>query len=66
MGAGDVTSALTIAEGQRARGIILAKSQLVLAGLDVAAETFRQCDPAAAFVTPSPRWRALSAGAAGR
>ena len=44
VGRGDVTSELTIGADQRARGIILAKSALSLAGLDVAAETFRQCD----------------------
>ena len=44
IGTGDVTSALTIDAEQRARGIILAKAPLVLAGLDLAAEAFRQCD----------------------
>ena len=45
-GRGDATSAAVINKGQRARGVILAKSGLVVAGLDVAAETFRQLDPA--------------------
>jgi nicotinate-nucleotide pyrophosphorylase (carboxylating) len=45
-GRGDATSAAVINQGQRARGVILAKSELVVAGLDVAAETFRQLDPA--------------------
>ena len=49
IGAGDLTSELTIPAEQRARGIILAKSRLVLAGVDIAAETFRQCDPQAVF-----------------
>ena len=49
IGGGDVTSTLTIEPGQQARGIILAKSRLVLAGLDIAAETFRQCDPQTRF-----------------
>jgi nicotinate-nucleotide pyrophosphorylase (carboxylating) len=49
VGAGDVTSALTIDSNQRGRGIILAKSALVLAGVDIAAETFRQCDPEVRF-----------------
>ena len=49
VGSGDVTSALTIDADQQARGIILAKSTLVLAGIDIAAETFRQCDPHARF-----------------
>ena len=45
IGRGDATSAVVIADAQRARGVILAKSDLVVAGLDVAAETFRQLDP---------------------
>lgn len=45
-GRGDATSAAVITAGQRARGVILAKSELVVAGLDVAAEVFRQLDPA--------------------
>ena len=48
-GQGDVTSAATIAVGQRARGVILAKADIVIAGLEVAAETFRQADPSAVF-----------------
>jgi nicotinate-nucleotide pyrophosphorylase (carboxylating) len=50
VGSGDVTAALTIHADQRGRGIILAKSSLVLAGIDVAAETFRQLDPACEFL----------------
>ncbi|MGE0864280.1 MAG: carboxylating nicotinate-nucleotide diphosphorylase [Vicinamibacterales bacterium] len=46
-GHGDATSAATITEGQRARGVIIAKADIVIAGLDVAAEAFRQVDPAA-------------------
>jgi nicotinate-nucleotide pyrophosphorylase (carboxylating) len=48
-GKGDATSAATIAKGTRARGTILAKADLVVAGIDVAAEVFRQLDPHAAF-----------------
>jgi len=48
-GRGDATSAATIEHGQRARGAIVAKSPLVIAGMDVAAETFRQIDPGTAF-----------------
>jgi nicotinate-nucleotide pyrophosphorylase (carboxylating) len=44
-GRGDVTTAAVVSAGQRARGVILAKSELVVAGLDVAAEAFRQLDP---------------------
>jgi nicotinate-nucleotide pyrophosphorylase (carboxylating) len=48
-GAGDATSAATIAVDQRARGTLLAKSDLVVAGIDVAAETFTQVDPGVVF-----------------
>ncbi len=48
-GRGDATSAATIARGTRARGTIVAKSDLVVAGIDVAAEAFRQLDPRAVF-----------------
>jgi nicotinate-nucleotide pyrophosphorylase (carboxylating) len=46
IGSGDVTTASTVDPGQRARGIILAKSACVVAGVDVATEAFRQLDPA--------------------
>ncbi len=49
VGAGDATSAATVAAGQRARGLIIAKSPLVVAGLDIAAEVFRQVDAGVAF-----------------
>jgi nicotinate-nucleotide pyrophosphorylase (carboxylating) len=49
IGAGDVTSSATVEPSQRARGVIVAKATLVLAGLDIAAETFQQCDAEAAF-----------------
>lgn len=45
IGRGDVTTGATIEPNQRARAVILAKSPCVLAGLDVACEAFRQCDP---------------------
>ena len=48
-GRGDATSAATIAAGTRARGTIIAKSSLVVCGLDVAAETFRQVNAATVF-----------------
>jgi nicotinate-nucleotide pyrophosphorylase (carboxylating) len=48
-GGGDATSAATIAPAQRGRGTIVAKSDLVVAGIDVAAETFRQADPSSVF-----------------
>ncbi len=48
-GRGDATSAATIAPGSRARGVIIAKGDLVVAGIDVAAEAFRQLDAASTF-----------------
>src|SRR5262245_24213991 len=48
-GAGDATSAVTIPRGVRARGTIIAKGDIVIAGIDVAAETFRQLDAESAF-----------------
>lgn len=48
-GRGDATSAATIPVGQRARGVIVAKAPIVIAGLAVAAETFAQADSTAVF-----------------
>jgi nicotinate-nucleotide pyrophosphorylase (carboxylating) len=46
VGTGDVTTEATIDPSQQARGVFVAKAPCVLAGLDIAAETFRQVDPA--------------------
>ena len=45
VGRGDITTAGTIENAPRARAVLLAKSPCVIAGLDVAIETFRQLDP---------------------
>lgn len=45
IGAGDVTTNATVRQDQRARGVFLAKSACVLAGVDVALEAFRQLEP---------------------
>lgn len=45
LGSGDVTTDATVGPDQRARGTFLAKSDCVLAGLDLALETFRQLEP---------------------
>lgn len=45
LGGGDVTSEATVPDGQRGRGELRAKQELVLAGIEVAAEVFRQRDP---------------------
>jgi nicotinate-nucleotide pyrophosphorylase (carboxylating) len=42
IGSGDVTTEATVDPAQQARGVFLAKASCVLAGLDVAFETFRQ------------------------
>lgn len=44
IGGGDVTTAATVSAAARARGTLLAKSALVVAGLDLATEVFRQLD----------------------
>ena len=49
LGWGDVTTEATVGPEQRARGIILAKSACVLAGIQVAEEAFRQLDPGVSF-----------------
>ena len=49
VGTGDVTSRVVVDEHQRARGTLLAKAPLVVAGLDVCAEVFRQCEPDVVF-----------------
>jgi nicotinate-nucleotide pyrophosphorylase (carboxylating) len=45
IGGGDVTSQATVPRNQPARGVFLVKADCVLAGLDIAAETFRLLDP---------------------
>jgi nicotinate-nucleotide pyrophosphorylase (carboxylating) len=54
LGWGDVTTEATVPASQAARGVILAKCRCVIAGLDVAAEAFRQLDPAATFDVKRP------------
>ena len=49
LGWGDVTTEATVPGELRAKGVILAKSSCVIAGLDVAAEVFQQLDPGCAF-----------------
>lgn len=49
LGLGDVTTEATVDPRLQARGELIAKCECVIAGLDVAAETFRQRDPAAVF-----------------
>jgi nicotinate-nucleotide pyrophosphorylase (carboxylating) len=46
LGWGDVTTEATVGPDVRGRGVLVAKTACVLAGLHVAAEAFRQLDPA--------------------
>jgi nicotinate-nucleotide pyrophosphorylase (carboxylating) len=48
LGWGDVTTEGAIQRDQRGRGVIVCKGECVIAGLDIAAETFRQLDPGVA------------------
>ncbi len=45
LGAGDVTTNATVDPGRQARAELVAKSDCILCGLDVAEEAFRQVDP---------------------
>jgi len=47
---GDITTDATVAPELMARGVFLIKADCVVAGLDVAFETFRQLDPAVRWV----------------
>ena len=49
IGSGDVTTNATVDATQPAQAVLLVKSTCVIAGLDVAAEAFRQLDSAATF-----------------
>jgi nicotinate-nucleotide pyrophosphorylase (carboxylating) len=49
LGWGDVTTDATVPADLQARGVIIARCACVLAGLDVAAEAFRQLDPRVEF-----------------
>jgi nicotinate-nucleotide pyrophosphorylase (carboxylating) len=46
VGAGDVTTESTVPDSAQARAVLVAKQELVAAGLDVAREVFRAQDPA--------------------
>jgi nicotinate-nucleotide pyrophosphorylase (carboxylating) len=45
VGRGDITTEATVRPDQQARGVFVAKSDCVLAGLEVALEAFRQIEP---------------------
>jgi nicotinate-nucleotide pyrophosphorylase (carboxylating) len=54
LGGGDVTTGATVDPTLRAKGEIVAKSACVIAGLDVAAEAFRQLDPDVSVTVRKP------------
>jgi nicotinate-nucleotide pyrophosphorylase (carboxylating) len=54
LGWGDVTTEATVSPDLRARGILLAKSRLIVAGIHVAEEVFRQLDPGITFHVRRP------------
>lgn len=53
LSAGDVTTRSTVHAGTKARARLVAKSQLVVCGLPMAAAVFRRLDPAGSFVAVS-------------
>ena len=60
VGTGDVTTAAIVSPSQRARGVFLVKADCVIAGLEVAFETFRQVhENAKKGSTPAPLFSAL-------
>jgi nicotinate-nucleotide pyrophosphorylase (carboxylating) len=61
-GWGDVTTEALVDRQQKARAVLLAKSACVLAGLDVAAEAFRQMDPAVVVTVHHADGTAVDAG----
>jgi nicotinate-nucleotide pyrophosphorylase (carboxylating) len=62
LGSGDITSAAVVDEAARARGTFVAREAMVLCGLDVAREVFRQVDPGLSFETDRQDGRACGAG----
>jgi nicotinate-nucleotide pyrophosphorylase (carboxylating) len=65
LGAGDITTDATVPAHVRARGVFLIKADCVLAGMDVALETFRQVsgdDAALSFAVRTHDGEACAAG----
>ena len=62
IGPGDVTTAATVDPALRARAELVAKSDCVVAGLDVAAEVFRQVDPTVTLNVRKPDGTRCSPG----
>jgi len=62
LGTGDITTETTVSATKSARGELLAKAPLVLAGIDLFAEVFRLLDPAAQVEVCSPDGQELQPG----
>ncbi len=62
IGTGDVTTETTVSATQRARGELIAKAPLVLAGIDLFAEVFRLLDSAATVEIVSRDGQELAPG----
>jgi len=62
LGTGDLTTETTVSATKSARGELLAKAPLVLAGIDLFAEVFRLLDPAAQVEVCSPDGQELQPG----
>jgi nicotinate-nucleotide pyrophosphorylase (carboxylating) len=62
IGAADITTEVTVPAGQRARGEVIAKAPLVLAGIDLFAEVFRVMDLTAEIEFFSQDGEELKAG----
>ena len=62
LGSGDVTTGATVDPRQQGSATLLAKSRCVLAGLDVAAEAFRQIDAAVQVTVYHPDGSLLEPG----
>ena len=62
LGTGDLTTRLTVPEGQRARGTFYAKQSLVVAGLPVAAEVFRTLEPGCRWLGEAAEGEEVASG----
>jgi nicotinate-nucleotide pyrophosphorylase (carboxylating) len=62
VGTGDITTETTVPAAQRARGEVIVKAPLVLAGIELFTEVFRLLDPAAKVQTLSHDGEELTAG----
>jgi len=63
VGNGDITTEATVPKGVRGHALIVAKEEIVVAGLPVAAEVFRAVDPSLHFEAVAGEGEVMSAGA---